>query len=442
MKKVKRIVLECTYTYQTSFNTGIQRVVHNILKNSFKISGELDIKCLPVISTAIGFISVNHTRKKRSIHWIIMDFLKKVYKKTSKILTTLLPFLKDKEPLLLVHFKLWLLKTVNTALIILLYPVTAIRHSRDRVVPEEGDILLLLDSSWGYPIWPAVRKFKKNGGVVGLVFYDMIPITHPLLFEPLVTERFRRWLEKSIENVDFYIAISETTRKQISSYIKEACPDGGKTPQCDSFPLGSVIEMVDKHGLIREELRAIFTESQNNNVFLAIGTIEPRKNHKYLLDSFEILWRKYPDIRLCILGRIGWSCERIIQRIRSHKQYGRSLFMFNDCSDTELDYAYSRSKALITPSVIEGFGLPIIEALFYRLPVLASNIPIYREVGKDFCSYFNLNDPSILSDIIINIEETGEMPEVQASEEYPFNTWEGSCRKLLNKSIALSMKQS
>ena len=107
--------------------------------------------------------------------------------------------------------------------------------------------------------------------------------------------------------------------------------------------------------------------------------------------------------------------------------------MFNSLSDTELDYYYKHSKALLSPSLAEGFGLPIIEALNQGLPVLASDIPIHREVGNDFCTYFDVNKPDNLAKIIINIEKTGKMPQVRSSKEYKAITWKDSCKDLFSQ---------
>ena len=67
------------------------------------------------------------------------------------------------------------------------------------------------------------------------------------------------------------------------------------------------------------------------------------------------------------------------------------------------------------------------------MPVFASDIPIHREVGKDYCTYFDVQDPACLAKIIIDIEKTGKMPQVRNSKEYKLTTWEDSCRELFNR---------
>ena len=114
--------------------------------------------------------------------------------------------------------------------------------------------------------------------------------------------------------------------------------------------------------------------------------------------------------------------------------------MFNDLTDTELDYCYRHATALVYPSYAEGFGLPLVEALYKRLPVLASDIPTFREIGKDFCAYFDISRHTSLAKIIIDIENSGKMPEVRKPEEYQLPDWRDSCRELLCKAVTLYEK--
>jgi len=114
--------------------------------------------------------------------------------------------------------------------------------------------------------------------------------------------------------------------------------------------------------------------------------------------------------------------------------------MFNDLSDTELDYCYNHAKALVLPSQAEGFGLPLVEALYKGLPVLASDIPIFREVGKDFCTYFDISQPTSLAKIVVDIEKKETMPKVRNPEEYQLPDWKDSCRELLTKAVELYEK--
>ncbi len=85
-----------------------------------------------------------------------------------------------------------------------------------------------------------------------------------------------------------------------------------------------------------------------------------------------------------------------VEQLQKHSQYGKSLFWLNDATDTELAFCYRNARALVYPSIIEGFGLPLVEALYYGCPVLASDIPVFHEIGGDHCTYFSLESSAQL----------------------------------------------
>jgi O-antigen biosynthesis alpha-1,2-rhamnosyltransferase len=440
MARVKRILLEYTHTYETTLNTGIQRVVGNIVKESERVSKEIKVECVPVIFRHGCFLAADRMKNKPSLRARIRAFLKDAYRLLRPLLRKILPFPRLEKILLFQPG--YLTAMVYTLLDVLTCPVLLAVYLHKRVIPHNGDLLLLLDSSWVYRIWPAVRHAKKNGMKVGLVVHDIFQVTHPHLFVPATAERFQVWLDQAMENVDFIIAVSKTTRNEVERYVESHSSSAKEIIKFESFRLGSVIDNVVSTDKVRNELKRIFELSDKQNTYLTVGTIEPRKNHKYLLDAFEKVWQRCPHAKLCIVGRIGWFCDGLEKRIKSHLEYKKYLFMFNDLSDTELDYCYKHSKALIFPSLTEGFGLPLVEALYKGLPVLASDIPIFREVGRDFCAYFDLSQSASLAKIIIDIEENGEMPEVREPAKYQLPDWEDSCRELISKAVALYEKVS
>jgi len=440
MSGVKRILLECTHTYENDLNTGIQRVVRNIVGQSKQVCKEIGVECQPVIVKLSRFWAVDKIKNESSLHAKIRAFLKNVYRNIRSLLCAVLPFGSIERLSIAVFGRLRLTTAVDFVLGILLLPVSLTVYFQRKVVPQKGDLLLLLDSSWVYPIWPAVRCAKDEGVKVGLVVHDIFQVTHPHLFTPAVVKRFRLWIDQAIDHVDFFIAVSQTTRDEVKRYVESKLPSIGPVLQFESFRLGSVIDNVVSTGRIRAELKKTFEVDNKQNTYLTIGTIEPRKNHKYLLDAFDEVWQRCPDTKLCIVGRIGWFCDGLKKRIEFHPGYKKCLFMFNDLSDTELDYCYHHATALVFPSLAEGFGLPLVEALYKGLPVLASDIPIFREVGKDFCTYFDISQPVSLAKIIIDIENKGKMPKVRKPEEYQLLDWKDSCRELLSKAVALYEK--
>jgi alpha-1,2-rhamnosyltransferase len=298
----------------------------------------------------------------------------------------------------------------------------------------------MLDASWHLPAWEAIRGARQRGCPVGCVYYDLIPLHHPeFCIDGLLVPLYRDWLDHAVKQLDFYIAISKTVSGGLADYARDSGLRAHVQPErFESFRLGADFSQAAPDGPTRPELWQLFPSERAHSPYLCVGTIEPRKNHRYLLDAFDLVWRHDPRAKLCIVGGVGWKCEEVVDRVRQHPLHGKSLFMFNDVSDAELRFCYERAKTLIFPSIVEGFGLPIVEALHFGLPALASDTPIHREVGEDYCAYFDLHDPRSLAAMILLMERQNAPLVAKSAEDYPFATWTESCRELLHKCLQLS----
>ena len=134
---------------------------------------------------------------------------------------------------------------------------------------------------------------------------------------------------------------------------------------------------------------------------------------------------------LCFVGGITKSLPAFRQRLAEHPQRGKRLFYFHDLSDRELEYCYEKTSALLYPSIAEGFGLPIVEALQRGRTVLASDTPIHREVGKTHCGYFNPACPEVLAELIRVHDRQGGLPGVESPDLFEPCSWKASCRRLI-----------
>ena len=96
--------------------------------------------------------------------------------------------------------------------------------------------------------------------------------------------------------------------------------------------------------IYRQTIRELIAVPRH--VFIVVGSIEPRKNHAFILDAFERIWRAGESASLVVIGHHGWKSEAILDRIANHPELGRQLFLIRDASDTELDYVYRNASAL------------------------------------------------------------------------------------------------
>lgn len=124
---------------------------------------------------------------------------------------------------------------------------------------------------------------------------------------------------------------------------------------------------------------------------LLVGTLEPRKNLRITINAFEEVSRIYPELKLVVVGRQGWQTN-----LEVPKAIEKQVVFTGYVSRQELVSLYSHAEALVFPSLYEGFGFPIIEAMSCGTPVITSNVSSMPEVGGEACIYV---DPKESDDI-------------------------------------------
>jgi glycosyltransferase involved in cell wall biosynthesis len=127
----------------------------------------------------------------------------------------------------------------------------------------------------------------------------------------------------------------------------------------------------------------------NEPYFVVLGNIEPRKNHWMLLQ----LWRRLIDLRgaaaprLLVIGQRAWECENVVDLLERCEQLRGFVVEHPSCGDKELVNTLKYACALLYPSFVEGYGLPIAEALSLGVPVIASDLPVFREFAGEVPEY-------------------------------------------------------
>ncbi len=259
-----------------------------------------------------------------------------------------------------------------------------------------GDRLFLLDSSWDY-----YRDFKgilqqaNDAGLPSFVMvYDLLPILYPeLTTAQEFVNNFRGWHDMVFQQATDVICISRYTADTVHEYCREQGFQR-KTPlRIHSFHLGA--DIVEKTGEARQDLQDFVKEGIT---FLMVGTVEPRKGHHIAVEAFRKVL-SHADARLLILGHDGWKNDEIKDRIAS-PALKNCVKWVDDASDAELQWAYRHASALIAASKDEGFGLPLVEAAYFGLPIICSDIPVFREVTQGYADYFKSMDPDALAEAV------------------------------------------
>jgi glycosyltransferase involved in cell wall biosynthesis len=262
-----------------------------------------------------------------------------------------------------------------------------------------GDRLFMLADSWRDfdSFAPIFREVQAKGGAVFTCVYDLIPVLLPAVTWGDTPEVHERWLRSSALLCDGMIAISRTVADEIVEFIREYDIPHRASLKIGWFHCGSDLPP-PRAPVVRDAVKHAFRATQRT--FLAVGTIEPRKGYDVMLAAFDQLWESGFDARLVIFGRRGWYVEGVVAAITTHPEFRKRLFWFEDGNDAELDYAYGKTDAVICASYAEGFGLPIAEAARRDRAVIASDIPVFREVGGEGAAYFPADDPDALADTI------------------------------------------
>ena len=290
-------------------------------------------------------------------------------------------------------------------------------RSADPVELTSGDVLLMLD----YPLrrTASLEAARRKGVRLVALVYDCVPLSHPRFYRD--QDEFSRLFAWLAGNAEGIMTISLFSEQEIRRHLPVA---GGWT---DHFPLGADFPPAGD-GEPRPELRRAVAAP----CFLMVGTIAPHKNHRQALDAMELLWAAGGQAHLLIVGKVGWQSDELLGRISAHPELGRRLFVFHDLGDDELAFAYRQSHALIAASYVEGFGLPLVEALGRGLPVLAADIPVFREIGGDAVGFFPLEDAKTLAETL-RVSATQPRREVRG---WRWPDWDEATRRLLAKVAA------
>ncbi|MBE1159170.1 glycosyltransferase family 4 protein [Dyella acidiphila] len=234
---------------------------------------------------------------------------------------------------------------------------------------------------------PQLRDWHRRGASLHFLVHDLLPMALPDMFHPYARGRFEDWLQRIACIADQLVCVSRATASDLRRWLAAQALDYqfGAVPVISASPLGVDALLGQGTANLRQPLA---TATQTRPTLLMVGTIEPRKGYDQALEACEALWNAGVDVNLLIVGKFGWLMETFRTSAESHAQRGQRLFWIDDAGDAELDAIYRASTLLLAASWGEGYGLPLIEAARRGLPVIARDIPVFREVMGEQAQYF------------------------------------------------------
>ncbi len=317
-------------------------------------------------------------------------------------------------------------------------------------MPKETD-------KWHYKIIPSVKIWTIFGLNRSLLGDNLDVFFSPSHYGPLLVkfpqvisildlsykyfpEAFKKndlyklalWGRYSVSRAKKIITISESSKNDI---IKEYSVSEDKV---QVIPLG--IKDIKESNMTKDELSKKY--SINNPYILFVGTLQPRKNLVRLIEAFKIISDSNNKIDLVIVGRRGWLYDEILDAPKTFNVEANVKFL-ETVDDSDLPALYKNADVFVLPSLYEGFGLPVLEAMKYGCPVVASNISSLPEAGGKAALYF---DPYNVDDIAKTIKKVIDDPKQQTKmkkdglDQVSKFSWEKAARMTLETLTEAALK--
>jgi len=242
-----------------------------------------------------------------------------------------------------------------------------------------------------HPFSPITLKAKYIATI-----HDLTPLISNEWFLKEDSRKFKFIIKKTTERADKIIADSNSTKKDIIEFFNYP----KENIEVVYLASDEIYKPVENKEEI-EETRKKYGISKKYILF--VGTIEPRKNLIRLLSVFEKLKNKFKEYQLVIVGQVGWMSEKFFEKLKNlPENVKKDIILTGYIPKKDMVYLYNGCELFIYPSLYEGFGIPVLEAMSCGVPVITSNTSSLPEVGGDACIYVN---PSDEEDILYKIEK-------------------------------------
>ncbi|MDF2811322.1 MAG: Group 1 glycosyl transferase [Microvirga sp.] len=255
------------------------------------------------------------------------------------------------------------------------------------------------------------EDWRARGVQTTFMVYDILPLTMPNCFPDHFKEMHAKWLTHLADSADRLLCISQAVADETRQWLQTHRPETLEHLEITALHLGADISASAPTTGLPQDYASTLDSLSLRPSFLMVGTIEPRKGYLQTLAAFDCLWSAGVDVNLVIVGGEGWksvpheqrrTIPEIVRRLRHHPELGKRLFWLEGISDEYLEKVYAGCVCLIASSEGEGFGLPLIEAARHGIPILARDIPVFREIAGPHASYFDGHVPDDLAQAVQN----------------------------------------
>lgn len=247
---------------------------------------------------------------------------------------------------------------------------------------------------------------------------DVSYLIYPQMFRPQDLHQLVNWTAYSVRHARAIFTISEFSKRAIM--------------EAYNVPEKAVIVTYPGFSMPQTQ---VSPKTPASDYILSVGTLQPRKNFVRLIEAFSQIASKYPALTLVIVGKKGWLYEEILAAPQKHGVAQRVKFL-DFVADSDLPSLYKNAKVFALPSLYEGFGLPVLEAMSYGVPVVVSNVSSLPEIAGEAGIYVDpRNTHSIANGLIEVLTEKGDAANKRAqkaaSQVNKF-TWEKAAKQTLD----------
>lgn len=374
-----QVVVEVTNTLSIDFTTGIQRVVREVV-NGLDGPAGTGLEVVPVVTPSVG----------ADFRRLTSDELERLHThpaggragRRADDFGRLSPLVRrvGDQPLTL--------RARAT--------VSGWRRRRAEIMPDHaelslgplsrgaippGSVFADLEGSWYDPtpraeLLPALRAADVHTLVL---VHDVMPMLFPEWFTPQHVQVFREWLTAQLHHAELFLTNSQCT----ATDLRRVAGELGVTRELDvrPVPLGADYPVVTP--------RPVADAAHLGRFVLVVGTLEPRKNQQVVLDAFERLQSDHPDLALVLVGKEGWLVDQLVQRLRHHPLRGERVLWLGGVDDAQLAWLYDHAFVAVAPSIYEGLGVPVMEALHHGCPTISSTGGAQPEAGGGLSELFD-----------------------------------------------------
>lgn len=281
-------------------------------------------------------------------------------------------------------------------------------------------------------------RFSPVPTVISIM--DLWHHRHPEQFAKKDLYQLTKWEEYSVKKANHIITISEFSKREImdiyrlpENRITVAYP-GFTNYQFSITNFQSHVTDVTVQANFNSQFSNIKTKyGIKGDYLLYIGTLQPKKNIEGLIKALNILVSQYPNITLVIAGKKGWQYEKIFSLVKELKIESKVIFTgFVD--EEEKPYLIAGAKTFVFPSLYEGFGIPVLEAMSLGVPVVCSKEGSLPEVGGEaavYCDPYSIEDISGAMDKVLSLNKRQRDEIIEAGlEQCEKFSWE-KCAKII-----------